>query len=290
MAVDEHGTLVLPSCVVDLGRRRVVRDGSTVALTTLEGKLLAYLVAREGEDVSRDELLRAVWGHAATTSSRAVDYTVFRLRAKLGEPAVPNHLLTAHGHGYRFVRGGDPVHGPTDAPDPGTASAVLPTRQVPLPGGVLDLARGRFDRPDSSAVALSKLEVDVLGVLVAAAGQTVPREAVIAAGWGRGSHDASLDALIRRLRVRLDDPDGTWLVTVRGRGLRLDVGPPRVRTELRDPSTPFEPRPELDRLLASTERLVTIRGTAGIGKTRLAVEAGLRWLADDPDVEVWFCD
>lgn len=90
--------------VVDLARGEVVRDGAREALTTHEAGLLAYLDRRAGEAVSRDDLLREVWGYRAGVVSRAVDNTVARLRAKIEcDPAAPRHVLTVHGIGYRFV-------------------------------------------------------------------------------------------------------------------------------------------------------------------------------------------
>ncbi len=97
-------TLQLSTGTVDLSRQRFEGDGPPVALTTREAELLAYLAARAGEDVSRDELLQEVWGYAPGVVTRTIDVTVRRLRQKLErEPARPDHVLTVHGVGYRFV-------------------------------------------------------------------------------------------------------------------------------------------------------------------------------------------
>jgi len=90
---------------VDLIRQQVLHaDGETTALTTRESQLLRYLVARAGEDVSRDELLEEVWEYRANYATRAVDVAMRRLRAKVEpEPRNPVHLIAVHGVGYRFV-------------------------------------------------------------------------------------------------------------------------------------------------------------------------------------------
>lgn len=291
----EPGVVALATCRVDAARHRVVFDGGAEAsLTALEAGLFAHLAARAGEDVGRDELLRAVWGHAAITATRAVDYTVARLRTKLGEPSTPRHLITVHGFGYRLVLASPSA--PTPAAEPGPPPLALPC-------GALDLTRRRFVRADGEPVTLSRLEAELLSMLVDAAGAVVPRDALIARGWGRGRHDASLDALLRRLRRRIGDADGTTLVTVRGSGLRLELGPaPAAPTAPAGPPlaplpparSPFEPRPELAAVEALLDddavRVITVRGVAGVGKTRLALELAHRRARDLPTARIAWCE
>jgi predicted ATPase/tetratricopeptide (TPR) repeat protein/DNA-binding winged helix-turn-helix (wHTH) protein len=95
----------LTACTVDVERRQAVRaDGSVLKLTAREASLLAYLAARPGEPVSREELLEQVWGYAPGIVSRAVDATAARLRAKVEVDRLdPDHVLTVHGVGYSFV-------------------------------------------------------------------------------------------------------------------------------------------------------------------------------------------
>lgn len=96
--------LHLRAGVVDLPRRTIQRGGENVSLSTREVALLGYLAAREDQVVSRAELLTEVWAYRATAETRAVDVTMRRLREKVEvDPAEPDHLLTHHGDGYRFV-------------------------------------------------------------------------------------------------------------------------------------------------------------------------------------------
>lgn len=94
----------LTACLLDLERGVVDRGGDLTRLTSRELALLRYLCERPGQVVTREELLLEVWGYAETVVSRAVDKTVTRLRAKIEEDrAVPDHLLTEYGTGFRFV-------------------------------------------------------------------------------------------------------------------------------------------------------------------------------------------
>ncbi len=91
-------------CEVDLRKRVLQRSGQPLhRLTTHEAGVLAYLIARRGKDVSREELLEKVWGYAPTMQTRTVDNQILKLRKKVEDvPADPRHILTIHGKGYRF--------------------------------------------------------------------------------------------------------------------------------------------------------------------------------------------
>jgi two-component system, OmpR family, alkaline phosphatase synthesis response regulator PhoP len=89
---------------VDFRRAEVWREGKTVRLSSLELKLLRYLVEHRGELLSREELLDRVWGYDATAQTRTVDVHVASLRQKLERnPARPEFILTVHRLGYRFA-------------------------------------------------------------------------------------------------------------------------------------------------------------------------------------------
>jgi two-component system alkaline phosphatase synthesis response regulator PhoP len=89
---------------VDFGCAEVKRNGSPVYLTNLELRLLRYLIERAGTLVSRDELLRSVWGYNGETLTRTVDMHIHSLRQKLEQDARrPELIVTVKGMGYKFV-------------------------------------------------------------------------------------------------------------------------------------------------------------------------------------------
>jgi two-component system alkaline phosphatase synthesis response regulator PhoP len=90
--------------IVDPARRTVSRAGTPVALTHREFELLAFLCGSGGRVLSRDELLRKVWGISHGGQGRTVDNFIAQLRVKLeADPDHPKHLLTVRGSGYRFA-------------------------------------------------------------------------------------------------------------------------------------------------------------------------------------------
>ena len=76
----------------------------SVELTPLEFKFLNYLVEREGIIVSKDRLLRDVWGFRLLPKTRTVDYIITQLRKRLEpDPEHPKHILTIRGAGVKFL-------------------------------------------------------------------------------------------------------------------------------------------------------------------------------------------
>jgi two-component system alkaline phosphatase synthesis response regulator PhoP len=89
---------------VDLRRAEVSKSGKTLDLSAREFKLLKYFLSHRGAVLSRDELLNEVWGYSAMPSTRTVDVHVAWLRQKIEDsPKHPQHVLTVHGLGYKFV-------------------------------------------------------------------------------------------------------------------------------------------------------------------------------------------
>jgi two-component system alkaline phosphatase synthesis response regulator PhoP len=88
---------------LDTRRSQVRRGGEPLPLSMREFELLKYLVDHRGRVVSRDELLRDVWGYEPSVASRTVDTHIGWLRQKL-EPdaAEPRWIVTVRGVGYRF--------------------------------------------------------------------------------------------------------------------------------------------------------------------------------------------
>lgn len=85
--------------VIDRSAHEVCIDGRPISLTAKEFALLSYLCERRGKVVSRDELLRRVWGNRYDGGPRTVDIHVTRLRTKFGS-TLP--LMTLRGAGYKL--------------------------------------------------------------------------------------------------------------------------------------------------------------------------------------------
>jgi len=91
--------------IIRFDRFSIETPQETVTLTTREVGLLRALVEREGETVTRGELLQEVWGLRPDTKTRVIDSFVVRLRKYLErDPSQPEHIVSVRGRGYRFER------------------------------------------------------------------------------------------------------------------------------------------------------------------------------------------
>ncbi|WP_345569720.1 response regulator transcription factor [Nonomuraea rosea] len=96
-------TLQVGGLVVDVGRRAAQLDGGPLSLTRREFDLLAYLAARAGRVVGRQELLTEVW-RLAYGDDQTIDVHLSWLRRKLGESAAqPRYLHTVRGVGVMLA-------------------------------------------------------------------------------------------------------------------------------------------------------------------------------------------
>jgi DNA-binding response OmpR family regulator len=97
--------LTLGAVTVDFRTRLATKGKSELHLTDREFAILEYLALRHERVVSRNELLRGVWGYAEIPATRSVDHAIVRLRKKIEpDPASPRFIRTVHGDGYRLTR------------------------------------------------------------------------------------------------------------------------------------------------------------------------------------------
>ena len=90
-------------CELDLASHKLLRNGTEVTLTPKEFRLLEYFVTRTGRALTRDDILRLVWGDSVVVTSRSIDRCVRTLRSKIEpDPGRPTLIQTIPDIGYRF--------------------------------------------------------------------------------------------------------------------------------------------------------------------------------------------
>lgn len=95
-----------------IDRLLLATDGTRLRLTGKEAAVLKYLLRAAGA-VSRNELLRQVWGYNASATTHTVETHIYRLRQKLeGDSGKPRMLLNEDG-GYRLYPEGQPADAPS---------------------------------------------------------------------------------------------------------------------------------------------------------------------------------
>ena len=89
---------------IDFRTHQAHRAGQRIDFTAREFDLLRYLVAHTGQVVTREQILNQVWGYEESPTTRTIDNFVAKLRQKIERsPHEPEHILTVHGAGYKFV-------------------------------------------------------------------------------------------------------------------------------------------------------------------------------------------
>jgi heavy metal response regulator len=96
----EPTLLRLADLELDLARRRAQRGGRRLDLTAKEFSLLALLLRRQGQVLSRTTLAEQVWDMNFDSDTNVIDVAVRRLRGKLDDPFDAKLLHTVRGMGY----------------------------------------------------------------------------------------------------------------------------------------------------------------------------------------------
>ena len=91
---------------IDLAGQVVRKKGRVVSLTTKEFDLLKFLIVRPGKVLTRETILKQVWGFDYFGTARTIDNFINRLRQKIEDDAEePRYILTVRGAGYKFGDG-----------------------------------------------------------------------------------------------------------------------------------------------------------------------------------------
>jgi len=89
---------------VDFKLHQARRGKARIEFTAREFELLRYFVQHIGQVVTREQILNEVWGYEEFPTTRTIDNFVAKLRQKIEKaPHAPEHILTIHGSGYKFV-------------------------------------------------------------------------------------------------------------------------------------------------------------------------------------------
>lgn len=89
---------------VDFTQQTAQKEGEEIEFTALEFDILEYFINHRGRTVSREQLLRDVWGISGDITTRTIDRHVASLRKKIEpDPKDPTYIETVYGIGYKFV-------------------------------------------------------------------------------------------------------------------------------------------------------------------------------------------
>ena len=95
-----RNVLEIADLVLDVGSLRAFRKGREIHLSHTEYRLLELLMRNPGRVVSRQEILRKIWGHGREVTENTLDAFVRLLRKKIDQDAEVKLLQTHRGFGY----------------------------------------------------------------------------------------------------------------------------------------------------------------------------------------------
>lgn len=101
--VKESNLIVDPPFKIDSYSRKFYKDDVELELTPTEYQIIKIFMTSPGKAMTRDEILRLVWGDDFLGDSKIVDVNIRRLRSKIEtNPAKPKYIETVWGTGYRW--------------------------------------------------------------------------------------------------------------------------------------------------------------------------------------------
>ena len=77
--------------------------GADLKLTITELNVLQYLMEKNGNAVSRDELLEKIWGYTSEVETRVTDDNIKRIRKKMNQQGSNVEIVTVWGYGFKLA-------------------------------------------------------------------------------------------------------------------------------------------------------------------------------------------
>lgn len=101
-AKSEANTIIADDIVIHLTHKKVTRQGVEVALTPREYQILLKLIQSKGELISKQDLVKEIWGNIVDANTNTVEVYINFLRNKIDKPFGKQSIKTKFGFGYYF--------------------------------------------------------------------------------------------------------------------------------------------------------------------------------------------
>jgi DNA-binding response OmpR family regulator len=100
---EDSEVLVSGDFRLNLRSRELSKKGKKVEITQVEFLIIRTFLKNVGKAMSREEIMRTVWGENYPGDPKIVDVNMRRLRIKIEDDAAqPRHIMTIWGYGYRW--------------------------------------------------------------------------------------------------------------------------------------------------------------------------------------------
>ena len=97
-------SIVLDEFELNLRNRTLSKNGELIELTQVEFQIIEYFFKNPNAALSRNDILKQVWGENYFGDEKIVDVNIRRLRMKIEDnPSSPSRLVTIWGLGYKWI-------------------------------------------------------------------------------------------------------------------------------------------------------------------------------------------
>lgn len=100
--ISENPLLLADDVVINQATKKVTRQGQEISLTPREFQILVKLVSCKGELVSKQDLVREIWGNIVDANTNTIEVYINFLRGKIDKPFDKQSIKTKIGYGYYF--------------------------------------------------------------------------------------------------------------------------------------------------------------------------------------------
>jgi two-component system, OmpR family, response regulator len=96
----EKSVIVIGDITINTGQKKVIRQGQEITLTPREYQIFLKLCENQGEIISKNDLIKDIWGSSFDAKTNAIEVYVNFLRSKIDKPFGSNIIKTKIGYGY----------------------------------------------------------------------------------------------------------------------------------------------------------------------------------------------
>jgi two-component system, OmpR family, response regulator len=96
----EKSVIVVGDITINTGQKKVIRQGQEITLTPREYQIFLKLCENQGEIISKNDLIKDIWGSSFDAKTNAIEVYVNFLRSKIDKPFGSNIIKTKIGYGY----------------------------------------------------------------------------------------------------------------------------------------------------------------------------------------------
>lgn len=99
---NSENLLLADDVVINQSSKKVTRQGTEISLTPREFQILVKLISHKGELVSKQDLVREIWGNIVDANTNTIEVYINFLRGKMDKPFGKQSIKTKIGYGYYF--------------------------------------------------------------------------------------------------------------------------------------------------------------------------------------------